>query len=197
MDPRRSVGRATGGVDRDDPLLQRGVRGGAQGRLPLVPRPIPARGDAEHTARADHRMGGLQLLDELILPHGSELVSRAKKAAAFTRISRSSRRIVTTRRKRRNSASSSVVSPSCRSPASSSACRSQARSASSEMPSSCAIAVFVFPLLRTRRMASAPDSAQYRGSILGTPCPFLGPSPPSPSVAPPPPRSSFSWFGSR
>jgi hypothetical protein len=43
------------------------------------------------------RMMGLQALDELELPLGSELVYRVKKVAAFTRISRSSRKILFSR----------------------------------------------------------------------------------------------------
>jgi hypothetical protein len=66
-------------------------------------------------------------------------------------------------RSRRRSASSAVGSPSCCSPASSSAWRSQSRSASQETPKSRASAVLLCPLVWTRRPASARDSAEYGG----------------------------------
>src|SRR2546425_656877 len=72
-------------------------------------------------ARALVRRHELESLD------GSELVSRANQAAAFRRISRSSRRALTSRRRRRTSSRSSVVRPSERRPSSRSAWRSQFR----------------------------------------------------------------------
>src|SRR5690242_3386115 len=41
------------------------------------------------------------------------------------------------------------------------------------MPRSRAITVLLFPLVRTRRMASARNSAEYRGWVLGIVDPFL------------------------
>src|SRR5690606_12195313 len=81
-------------------------------------------------------------------------VSLAKKAAAFFRISRSSRRIFTSRRSRCSSSRSCVVKPS-RSPASISACRTHLRSDSKAIPRSWAITFMGLPLSRTRRTASA------------------------------------------
>ena len=49
---------------------------------------------------------------------GSELVSQANQAAAFRRMSRSSRRALTSRRRRRTSSRSSAVRPSARRPSS-------------------------------------------------------------------------------
>jgi hypothetical protein len=93
--------------------------------LAAPPCPVPARGDTEHPAQGRDRIRGLLQLDKLVPFHGIELVSRAKKAAAFTKISRSSRRIRFSRRSRRNSSRSSVVRPSWRLPSSSSACLSR------------------------------------------------------------------------
>ena len=107
MDPRRSIGAAARLVNLDNLAAQLGVGVRASRRLAAPPRPVPARGDTEHPAQGRDRIGGLLLLDELVPFHGIELVSRAKKAAAFTRISRSSRRIRFSRRSRRSSSRSS------------------------------------------------------------------------------------------
>ena len=67
------------------------------------------------------------LFGDQAIAHRDGSLSRAKKAAAFLRISRSSRRILFSLRRRRSSSRSSVLRPS-RSPASTSLCRSQFRS---------------------------------------------------------------------
>jgi len=90
MDPRHTVGPPAAFVDGRDPLAQLRVttRSLAQrtGRLG----PEPARGDAEQTAHRGHRMVGHLSLDEPERGQRVRSVSSAKKAAASTRISRSS-----------------------------------------------------------------------------------------------------------
>jgi hypothetical protein len=96
----------------------------------------PLSGDTQRAAEPDDRVAGLLAFDELVCGHRSELVSCAKKAAAFFRISRSSRKIRFSRRNRRSSSCSSVVRPSLRCPSSSSACFTHSRNVSPVKPSS-------------------------------------------------------------
>jgi len=103
---------------REQPL----IRLGARGRRALTPRVVAAGGNAQDAAERGDVVRGLLLLHEREPRYGVEFVSLAKKAAAFRRISRSSRKIRTSRRKRRTSACSSVVNPLVRFPLSSSSC---------------------------------------------------------------------------
>jgi hypothetical protein len=77
---------------------------------------VPAGGDTQYAAQRGDVMLGLLLLYEREPGDGVECVSLAKKAAAFRRMSRSSRKMRTSRRRRRISSRSSVVSPSVRRP---------------------------------------------------------------------------------
>ena len=102
--------------------------GEGQGRwASVVPRIVPAGRDLQHPAHGGHAVFGLVRRHELESLDGSESVSRANQAAAFRRMSRSSRRVLTSRRRRRTSSRSSVVRPSARWPSSRSAYVSQLR----------------------------------------------------------------------
>ena len=94
---------------------------------------IAAGGDAQHPAQRGDREAGLLSLDEPEHAHRVSSVSRAKKAAAFFRISRSSRRIRFSRRRRRARHARRWSGPRPR-PASTSAWMTQRRSDSSAMP---------------------------------------------------------------
>ena len=128
MHPRRPVGPSAAREDRLNLLLQRRVSLRARGQRPILPGIETAGGDTQHTTEIADGMRGLLLLYELEGRPGFEWVSCAKKAAAFFRISRSSRRTRFSRRRRRSSARSSVVRPSVRRPVSRSACLAQFRS---------------------------------------------------------------------
>src|SRR5207244_12372986 len=80
-----------------------------------------------HGALRGDRMHGLVAPHELESFGGIEPVSRANQAAAFFKISRSSRRTLFSRRSRRSSSRSSVVRPSWRWPSSRSAWATQLR----------------------------------------------------------------------
>lgn len=84
-------------------------------------------------------------------------------AAAFFRISRSSRRSRFSRRRRTSSLRSSLVKPSLRRPLSRASCLTQWRSDSAETPRSLAAALMLRPPSRTRRTASARNSGGYSG----------------------------------
>src|SRR5581483_4984989 len=116
-------------------------------------------GDAEHPAEQRDRVVGLLRRDEPEAAHRVSL-SRAKKAAAFFRISRSCSSIRTLRRSSRSSARSSVVRPS-RLPASTAACAVHTRSVSVEIPRSPATSFRERPLLRYSATASRRNSGGY------------------------------------
>jgi hypothetical protein len=113
--PRRSRGTARGSSGsapraRGRPGL--GPRGAETATRSTRWRRRPAPGTRDHAVRPLARPHELESLD------GSELVSRANQAAAFRRMSRSSRRTFTSRRRRRTSSRSWVVRPSARRPSS-------------------------------------------------------------------------------
>ena len=125
---------------------------------------IAAGGNAQHTAVASDGIVRLLALHERVDPHRDALLSRdswAKKAVAFLRISRTSRRMRFSRRNRRNSSYSSLVKPSLRLPSSRSACLSQIRSDATLIPNSRAITVSGWPLVRANWIASARNSGGY------------------------------------
>src|SRR5579871_1040616 len=157
----RSIGLAAALVDCANLLRQLRVRLRARRQALFAPGPIAARGDTQHMAQPSDGMVRLLALHELVDPHRNPLLSWAKKAAAFFRISRSSRKMRFSRRKRRSSSCSSLVSPSLRLPASRSACLSHKRSVSTLMPSSRAITVCGLPLVRANWIASARNSGGY------------------------------------
>ena len=92
-------------------------------RSAAQPSVISAAGDPQHPAHRRHTVIGLVRLHELEDLPGTVTVSRANQAAAFFRISRSSRSCRFSRRRRRSSSRSAVVRPSSRRPSSRSACR--------------------------------------------------------------------------
>src|SRR5262245_30819177 len=96
-------------------------------RTAFDPRVVATGGDVQDAAQGGNGMRGLMRLHEFEDPGGIEPVSRANQAAAFFKISRSSRSVAFSRRRRCNSPFSSVVSPSRRWPLSRSACRTQLR----------------------------------------------------------------------
>src|SRR5256885_12642272 len=110
-----------------DPFEQPRVRSFTRRRLALLPRVVPAGGDAQCAAHHADPMLGLMLAHEPERLLGVDCVSCANQAAAFFSISRSSRSVRFSRRSWTNSARSSVVSPSVCLPSSRSACRTQFR----------------------------------------------------------------------
>src|SRR4030095_3985812 len=66
--------------------------------LAALPRVVPASGDAQHTAHGGDGMGGPMRLHESEPFDGIDPVSRANQAAAFFKISRSSRSVGFSRR---------------------------------------------------------------------------------------------------
>src|SRR5438093_288113 len=149
-------------------LLARGVDGGdldGEALRVLGPRRNRARaprvesgaGHLQDGAQAPHREVGLLLQDEGE-PHPCSLT---KKAVAFFRMSRSICNRFTSRRSRASSSRSSVVSAPARPrPASTSACRTHARSAVSVRSSSRAIVPRLFSLPCTNRTVSALNSGE-------------------------------------
>ena len=100
MDARRPVGLPRTGMHRLDALQQGRVGRGVGGRWPLQPRVIARLGHAEHACHCGNRERGLVRTHEPEEPEGSAPVSRANQAAAFDRISRSSRNCLFSRRSR-------------------------------------------------------------------------------------------------
>src|SRR5438445_5553672 len=149
-------------------LLARGVDGGdldgealrvpgLRRHRPRAPRIESGAGHLQDGTQAPHREVGLLLQDEGE-PHPCSLT---KKAVAFFRMSRSICNRFTSRRSRASSSRSSVVSAPARPrPASTSACRTQARSAVSVRSSSRAIVPRLFSLPCTNRTVSALNSGE-------------------------------------
>jgi hypothetical protein len=107
-------------MDGANALRQALIGLGVGGRRSTAPGRVAGARRAEHPIGERDGVLGRVGRDEPVAAHRVAL-SRAKKAAAFLRISRSSLSTATSRRRRANSAFSSVVSPS-RWPASISAC---------------------------------------------------------------------------
>src|SRR5215208_340840 len=132
--PGSSVGSPAVAVDRLDLLLEHCVEACSLGWGPVSPGIVAGARDAKKSAQHRDRVPSLLRLDE---PEGFHRVpsSFAKKAAAFFRISLSSRRILFSRLSLLSSSRSSVLSPS-RSPRSISACLIQLRRVWSAIPNS-------------------------------------------------------------
>ena len=162
MHPRHPVGASGSLVDRPDRPAQLLVAPPTNRPPSASPRVVPAGGDAQHPAHRGHPMIGLVCLHEIEDLPGTVPVSRANQAAAFFRISRSSRSWRFSRRSRRNSSRSVVVKPSSRSPSSRSACRTQLRIAEAEHSNSRASSPGVRPP-RTSFTICCRYSAAYDG----------------------------------
>src|SRR5918994_4825514 len=132
---RRPVGGPAVAVDHLDLLREYGVQASPLGERSVPPPGVIATArDAQEPAQFRNRVSSLLRLDESEDAHRVPS-SFAKKAAAFFRISLSSRRILFSRLSLLSSSRSWVVSPSL-SPWSISACLIQLRSVWSAMPSS-------------------------------------------------------------
>src|SRR5215831_2534858 len=143
------------GMDRGDLQPQPRVRLRTWRRGTRLPRIETGARDLEYATQHPHREAGLLRGDEPE-PHG---FSFAKKAVAFFRMSRSMRSVRFSRRSRPSSSRSSVVStPGAPRPASTSAWRTQLRSAVSVRSSSRATVPTALPLSRTIRTACALNS---------------------------------------
>src|SRR5262245_24234 len=138
----------------------------------MLPRIVPTGGDPEHPAHGGNRMGGLVAFHEFESRKGIDVVSLANQAAAFRRISRSSRSIRTSRRRRRTSSFSSVVRPSARWPSSRAACTTQFRMALAEGSNLRARSSGVCPP-RTSSTSRRRNSAEYGRRVRGMVTSFL------------------------
>src|SRR5262245_53530776 len=118
LDPRDTVRTTTRLMNLADLRTQPYVALGTGREGAFAPGPIATGGDPQHTAEGHDGRGGLLAFDELVCCHRSAPVSCAKKAAAFFKISRSSRKIRFSRRTRRRSSCSSLGRPSVRWPSS-------------------------------------------------------------------------------
>ena len=160
MDPRGPVGSARVDVNRLNLRRQRGVLSRPRTRGTSVPRVVPAGGDLQHPAQSGDRRGGPERLHESDDPEGIASVSRANQAAAFFKLSRSSRSRAFSRRRRRRSSRSAVVRPSARRPASRSAWRTQLRLAWADGSNSSPSDSGVRPA-RTRSTSRRRNSPEY------------------------------------
>src|SRR6266536_3090562 len=159
VDPPSAVAVTAARVHPADPLGQRRVGERPRRRWPLLPGVEARARDTEHAAHQRDRVVGLLRRDEPEAAHRVSL-SRAKKTAAFFKISRSCSSVRTFRRSSRNSWRSSLVSPSRR-PPSTSACRAQIRSVSVETPRSTAISLSGRPDRLYSSTASRRNSGGY------------------------------------
>src|SRR6186997_185639 len=153
--PGTAAGAVRQGKSRSDMRQQHHVVALAAAGWPTSPGEIAALADAEYAAQAVDRECRFCPIDERE-PH--RLPSRAKKAVAFFRMSRSCRRISFSRRSRFSSAVTSLSAA-----AGSTAPRSRFRpiqrtSVDSPIPRSPAISRCVRPLVCTRRTASSSNS---------------------------------------
>src|SRR5207248_2213164 len=114
VDAARAVAFAAARVDLADPDTQLCVGERPLGPRPSLPRVEAGAGDAEDPAEQRDRVVGLLRRDEPEAAHRVSL-SRAKKAAAFFKISRSCSSVRTLRRNSRSSTRSSLDNPAaCR-----------------------------------------------------------------------------------
>ena len=144
VDARRAVRLTRRLVDRPNPLGEQLVLPRAGGRSPVSPGVLPSPGDPhDATQRADTVIRLLRL-NEPVHAWRVGRSSSAKKAAAFRRISRSSRTILFSRFKRRISALSSTAAGFSRF----SAARTHCRIENALTPSSSASFRKPFPLSR-------------------------------------------------
>src|SRR3954465_14534226 len=164
VDPRAAVGPPARGEDGPDPFAHPPVALAAATRPAVQPSVEAADRHADDPAQRPHRGGGALGGDEPV-PHEAT-ASRAKKAAAFLRISFSCSSRLFSRRSRASSAASAF----CRARASAepAASRSlrQPRSRLGWTPSSSATACKGLPLSSSRFTASALYSAVNRRRFL-------------------------------
>ena len=113
MNTRRTIGPFRFLMNFADPLAQLFIRLRSCRRLSRAPGIIATTRDIQHTTHGFHRIDGLVRTHEFEDFGGTASVSRANQAAAFDKISRSSRSCLFSLRSRANSAFSSLVRPSC------------------------------------------------------------------------------------
>jgi hypothetical protein len=132
---RAAVAATARGMNLTDPLGQPRIRQRTIRRRPPGPRPVPGLRDAEQLALQgdDHSLGLLGFRDVPVDAHRVP-VSRAKKAVACLRMSRSCSRRRTRFLSSRSSSRSTLVSPSSRTPRSRSPWRRQFRSVCGDTP---------------------------------------------------------------
>src|SRR3990172_2721081 len=118
VDVRRAVCTPRASMDRVDPRRQSDVHARTRRQWTLIPCIEATRGYFEQSAHDPYRMGGLVRLHESEQRFGIAGFSFANQAAAFERISRSSRNRRFSRRSRTSSSRSAVVSPPSPVPAS-------------------------------------------------------------------------------
>ncbi len=121
MNPRSPVGLSRLSVEAADLGPQPLILLRMSRWLSAAPRIVAAGGDLQHLAHRGNRMIGPIRTHEFEPRDGIDQVSCANQAAAFFRISRSSRSRRFSRRNRRSSSRSAVVKPSSRRPSSRSA----------------------------------------------------------------------------
>ncbi len=142
---------------------------GLGGWWPLQPRVIARLGNAEHARHCGNRERGLVRAHEPEEPDGSVPVSRANQAAAFDRISRSSRNCLFSRRSPINSSRSAAVSAgaiSSRRPSFRPAWATHARMEWPLGSNSRARSSGLRPA-RTRSTICRRNSGEYGGRVLG------------------------------
>src|SRR3954447_18730791 len=138
-------------------------------RWPLPPGIVTRFGHTEHTCHRGNRERGLVRAHEPEELDGSVPVSRANQAAAFDRISRSSRNCLFSRRSRANSSRSTAFSPagaSSRRLSFLSACETHARMEWPLGSNSRARSSGLRPA-RTRSTICRRNSGEYGGRVLG------------------------------
>lgn len=114
MNARRTIGPFRFLMNFVDPFAQRLIRLRSCRRLSLAPGIIATGRDIQHTTHNFHGIDRLVRTHEFEDFGGIVSVSRANQAAAFDKISRSSRSCLFSLRSRANSAFSSLVRPACR-----------------------------------------------------------------------------------
>src|SRR6185312_15095368 len=100
MDARRAIGAARRSMEVPDPIQQLAIVDASRALGTILPRIVPASGDAQDAAHGGKGMGGPIRLHESESFDGIDPVSRANQAAAFFKISRSSRSVAFSRRSR-------------------------------------------------------------------------------------------------
>jgi transposase len=138
-------------------------------RRPARPSKLdPFKEEVHRLLRADPRIPGQrirELIAELGFDGGKTIVDDYLRGF---KISRSIRSVWFSRRNRCNSSRSSLDSPPGRLPASLSACLTQLRNDTSEIPRSRATWRIDLPVRRTSSIASRLNSSGYGGLVLGT-----------------------------
>src|SRR5450432_216096 len=172
LDPRRPVPALQLGEQRRHEHVELLLRDRSGAPSPRAERVVAGAGETESAAHERLRVVGLLRRDEL----EAHFPVLAKKAAAFFRKSRSIVTVFSSRRSRVSSAFSSLVSgPWLERRASTSACRTQARTDVSVRSSSSATWPTLFSLVRTSRMTSALYSGvklrRFRRPMDHHPCP--------------------------